>query len=380
MELLDLFPDFFEGVKLALPPDEAGNKVPDVLDEALFGLDVYKRLQADDGSVRGGIESSAHPRDGEASWQESLVVSAYAPESLSTYLYAANAARAARLLEPYDAARAAEYRASAEKAWAWAGENEQDYLSKKPGQKAAFAEGRELAAVELLRLTRDAKYAEAFDKATTLNTGGDLHEAALFAYARLPDGLGDDALKAKAKQAVVKIADDSIAFAEGNAWGISNPYPAIPVIGFVSYFSAPGVVSRSLPRAHALTGDEKYLAGTIRSANFAAGANPDNLSYTTGVGYNAPKNPLHVDHRRTGQPAPAGITVYGPTDPGNGYAANEWMHNFFLNTTMTPNSRTWPAQEGYVDAYMWPSMNEYTVMQSIGPTAYTWGYLAARGR
>ena len=56
------------------------------------------------------------------------------------------------------------------------------------------------------------------------------------------------------------------------------------------------------------------------------------------------------------------------------------MHTWFLSRQMTPDSRAWPAQEGYVDAYMWPSMNEYTVHQTIAPTAYTWGYLAARGR
>jgi endoglucanase len=37
-----------------------------------------------------------------------------------------------------------------------------------------------------------------------------------------------------------------------------------------------------------------------------------------------------------------------------------------------------PATEAYFDIYAWAPMNEYTVMQNLGPTAYVWGYLAAR--
>ncbi|MBM4086821.1 MAG: hypothetical protein FJ272_18695, partial [Planctomycetes bacterium] len=62
LELWELFPGHFSQVRLALPPDEQQNALPDLLDEALWNLSFYKRLQLPDGGVRGGIESTAHPR------------------------------------------------------------------------------------------------------------------------------------------------------------------------------------------------------------------------------------------------------------------------------------------------------------------------------
>ena len=97
LELAELFPDYFASLALNIP--ESGNELPDVVNEALFNLDFYRRMQLPEGGVRGGIESSEHPRRGEASFQESLTVMAYAPDIFSSYVYAGVAARAARWLE-----------------------------------------------------------------------------------------------------------------------------------------------------------------------------------------------------------------------------------------------------------------------------------------
>jgi endoglucanase len=45
---------------------------------------------------------------------------------------------------------------------------------------------------------------------------------------------------------------------------------------------------------------------------------------------------------------------------------------------MVPPSRTWPAHESYWDIYTVPSSNEFTIHQTIIPTAFYWGFLAAR--
>ena len=72
---------------------ESQNALPDVVDEALFNLDHYRRLQLEDGGVRGGVEQEEHPRYGEASWQNSLETLTYAPDPWSSCLYAAAAAK-----------------------------------------------------------------------------------------------------------------------------------------------------------------------------------------------------------------------------------------------------------------------------------------------
>ncbi len=38
LELFEMFPTFFEGVKLGLPRAEADNSLPDIVDEALWNL------------------------------------------------------------------------------------------------------------------------------------------------------------------------------------------------------------------------------------------------------------------------------------------------------------------------------------------------------
>jgi endoglucanase len=50
-----------------------------------------------------------------------------------------------------------------------------------------------------------------------------------------------------------------------------------------------------------------------------------------------------------------------------------------LGKNIVPAAEEWPASEFHIDVSGWPEMSEYTVHQTIGPTSYYWGYLAARG-
>jgi len=383
LELLDCFPEYFAKLKLDLPADEAGNGLPDVLDEALWNVEFFHRLQDPDGGVRGGVESSAHPRAGETSWVESLAVMAFAADPTTSYLYAACAARAARLLEGIDAARSKILLTSAVRAWTWAEEHLTDFADAY-GDKVRneMRHACATAAVELYWITSDAVYHRAFEREHVLKGSRVVpvveQQGAIFAYARLPDGRGVSVIKDQAREAILETADAAISFAEGNAFGLTTEIPQLPEIGPVGYFTVPGMISRSAPRAHFLSGDSKYLIAAIRSCNFSAGANPDNMSFTTGVGRRWPLQPLHIDSRMSRQAAPEGLTVYGASDPARNDASSAWVHTWVLRGVMVPESRTWPATEAYVDLYLWPMMNEFTVHQTLGPTSYTWGYLAAR--
>ena len=382
LELLDLFPDYFGALKLNLPADEAGDALPDLLNEALWNLDLFLRLQQDDGGVGGGVEASAHPRSGEPSQLDSLAWFAYAPDAGSSYTYAAVAARAARLLERHDADRATTYRGSALKAWGWA-ERHREGATGYGYQAIQPEDARNAAAVELLALTGEARFDDAFAETTQLGTGATLIEqqGAAFAYARLPEGVGRPSLKGLARQTLVEQADRALQYGDGNVFGLTIEIPDMPLIGPVGAFTVPGMLSQVLPRAHYLTGEPRYLAGLLRTANASAGANPDDRAMTTGLGPNPPHAPLHLDSRYNGQRPPAGLTVYGPYEHASnpGFTqASEWVHTWMLADTMTPPSRTWPSPESYVDLFMWPMMNEFTIKQTMGPTSYTWGYLAAR--
>lgn len=386
IELFELFPDYYAALKLALPEDEANNRIPDILDEAEWNLGLFRRMQEADGGVRGGIESTSHPRKGEASWQESLMMAAFAPDANASYTFSFTAAKFSRALKGHDDKLAKTYFDAAIRAFDWAEANHDTVLknvtSEEDRQKQfdkSLRAPQNLAAVELYWMTGDKRYHEVFKHSTTLAEDGNPdygQRNAYFAYARLPDTLADPTLKSRARDAVIKMADDCIEFGRGNSFGISMAIN-LPSMGWVGYMTKPGVGSNAMPRAYYLTGDRKYLAGAIAATQFSIGVNPSNIALTTGLGPNPVKYPMFIDSKNTGQfDAPDGITVYGISDPAMNYDFDSWVHTYKLKK-MTPKSRTWPAAESYWDIHDVPSTNEYQP-HVMAASAYYWGFLAAR--
>ncbi|QDT36649.1 glycoside hydrolase family 9 protein [Stratiformator vulcanicus] len=382
LELYEIFPDEMAELKLALPPAESNNDTPDILDEALWNIDFFRRLQDPDGGVRGGVESTAHPSPGEASWQETLLVGAYRSDPESTYLYAACAAKAARLLT--DLTRSAELHDSAIRAWEWGEKNAQAEIRAAKERKArragaaskAVMNMKALAAIELFRLTGNEQYHKAV-LGMNQSVLGDADVA--MSYALIPEQSSDPALRALAIKKIISAADAAIAFSEKNGFNIALSNRYLPMMGFTCIWSAPGgTLPPVLPRAHYLTGGKKYLAATVASCQYSGGANPMNMAYTTGIGPRHPQAPLHIDSRISGQKPPDGITVYGQSDRRAGYEFNQWAHKWYFNRFGSVPSRDWPTAEAYVDLGTLPSMNEYTIHQCFSPTSFTWGYLAAR--
>lgn len=446
LELHNLFPDYFKSVNLNIP--ESANALPDILDEALWSLDFFRRLQTPEGGIRGGIQSAAEGGVyGEASWQESLEVMAYAPDVWSSYLYAGVAARAAFTLQSYDETLTNTYRESALKAMAYAESNYQSG-SYDEGQLHHVKDQRNLSALELYRLTGEPQWHDLF-LATTIfqNPAAEasifgLHEQrdAAFLYARLTqpqlnnqlnsqlndpsdsplnsqltsqlstledgqvnasEGIAlaatkssgenaiaqapelasaqtpqldiDATVQANARTSFLRYADSLVALTNTTAFGWSKDHPKAP-LGWGNGLGAPHGVN--LLQAHALTQAEKYLVAGLSSTQFSGGANPDNLSYTTGLGDRTPQNPLIVDHRITGQAPPPGITLYGPADLST--YQNYWTIDEITGDTF-PQPQNWPAVENFFDIYLYPLGAEFTVDYMTRP-AYTWGYLAASDR
>jgi endoglucanase len=382
LELYAMFPDYFANLPLTLPKDETHNALPDLLDEALWNAEFYRRLQREDGGVRGGIESTAHPRSGEASWQESLLAAAFEPDPQASYDFAAVAAKLSGLLAAYDVEAAAEWHRDAVHAWNWAQANGDEVIAAAQARSVRKADGlpdkvrnaKALAAAELYRLTEEATYHDAFKEAFSLKGDGQL--SAGFAYATLSPDLADPDLAADVRSQAIAAAETTVAFGSGNAYGISHRVQGLPMMGWVGYYSVPeAILGPTLPRAHYLTGDERFLAAALRATNYAVGANPTNMTMTTGLGHDFPRHPLHVDSRATGQEPPPGIVVYGPHDPDR---APGYIKRFTLQGNLFPDVDQWPPAETYIDVGNWVEMNEYTVHQTIGPSSFYWGYLAAR--
>lgn len=387
-ELYEMYPERVKQIKLDLPRPEPSDAIPDVLNEALWNLQMCKRLQWENGAVPGGIESTAHPSRNECSWQESLIVGVFLPDAHSTYEFAGAAARASRLLQPFDETLAAEFKERALRAWNWSvnegvGATEEtlaDFEEKRQnGIRAQIAAVRVEAAVELFRLTGDETYHRVFRQENVLaqdDPDNLRHRSALFSYAMADPAKADPELQGKIKAWFAEKGDKALEQGAGNAYGISHCAPLRPM-GFINYYSVPETsVGSFLIPAYYLTGDKRYKAGAIRAAQFTLGGNPMGMTLTTGIGHEYPRFALHIDSDNTGRPPPRGITVYG------NYAVNKlavpgWVEQWFLRGTLYPDVKQWPGAEAYFDIFVLANMNEYTIHQSIGPMAYYLGFLTA---
>lgn len=378
LELVELFPPYFASVPLNIP--ESSNTLPDIVDEALWGIDFYRRLQTSEGGIRGGIESASHPRYGEASWQESLVVMAYAPDLWSSYIYAGVAARAAYWLESRLPEQARVYQESALKAMDYAEQAYATSLAQGKTWPHPVRDERNLAALELFRLTGSDRWHQLFLETTVFtDPKQDMYQweshqqrDAAFVYARLQHPAVNVAVQQNALSALLREADQQAQFSANTGFKWTKMHPYEP-IGWGTSFGSPKAIT--LLRAHFLTGKETYLQAGLLVCQFSAGANPNNMTFTTGVGDRNPQHPLVIDQRVMGEPAPPGITVYGPLDMQK--YPNYWAFDLFKSVTF-PAPDAWPTTEAYFDVYLLPPVTEFTVMQTMAPTAYAWGYLAAR--
>lgn len=384
LELLTLFPEYFSNLDLNLP--ESNNKLPDVLDEALFNLDHYRRLQTEEGGIRGGVEAEAHPVDGETSWQESLKIMTYAPGIWSSYYYASVAARAAYVLKNRAPELSSIYKESARSAIEWAEERIQAWLEDEETRHPRdVTDQRSLAALEMYRLTSDRKWHELFLENTDLKNPENVPVGwvinpqidAAFLYTQLSSDLIDDTLMKTAKNMILAKADSAIYYQENNAFNHTSTWIRRPPM--VGFFSTPDALV--LARAHFLTGQQRYLAALVRSMAYTAGANPHNTAYTVGIGRNSIKNPMHIDSRLSGQKAPEGITIYGQfdllaqKDKSQGFT---WPLTWFLGHKTYPDVYEWPVNEALFECYKWPIVLEWTPFQTLGPLSYLYGYLAGR--
>lgn len=372
LELAAWFPRAVEDVALGLP--ESDGRIPDLLHEARWNVDHYRRLQTAEGGVRGGVEQEEHPNFGETSWLNSLVNLTYAPDPWSSWLYAATAAQLAHVLRPYDAAAADAYLASALRAHRWA-HAERARLAR-PSLPHAVRDAQNLAAGRLYRETHDAALLEEF-RATAVWPAGAHPEAwgesrQGEAVMLAAEGALGEELAAPARAWIVRLAEETARQVETTSLRFAFPSPHV-WWGYGAQVNPRGL--QYLVWAHRLTGDERHLVALLRGAGFATGLNPTGTVFTSGVGAQPARRPFMIDPRYSGQDFPPGITVYGPLAyklEGDGAwfrVARPFLH---------PDPAAWPAAETWYDGFWTIMMNEFTINQSLGPTAHTWGYLAFR--
>jgi endoglucanase len=362
--------DTFSKLKLNIP--EQDDSLPDILNEALWNLDFYRRLMTSEGGVRGGIEAEEHPKTGEGSWQESWLHFAYAPDVWSSYLFVATAARCAHYTDGKFPEISATYKEASIKAMNWAeikyarmmADNEFDKM--RNGIPEIINRVRSTAAADLYRLTGEKRWHGLF-----LSTYNMQNDEGTWVYLNTHRERDQECLE-KCRNGLLQAAQQvldqqqQVAFrwarrragAENGAYGLFQREDG----------------SELLIRAWQSTGEAKFRQGAILSAQMALGANPNNMTYTSGLGRNPMRYVFYLDAEVQGFETPDGISAIGPYNPNSNRAG-------FVNQVQrvapffVPDFHKWPQSEFCVDFGQVYHIDEH-VVDLIGWVAYLWGSLA----
>ncbi len=373
--IYEAFPGVFKDNDLKLP--ESGNKIPDILDEAVWGLSFYLDNQRPDGAIYlGQGNDQDYIREVEGKKGKRPAFGLLDPRNSSATEYAAVAAQTARLLRPFDRAKADKLVASAKSAYAWAKANPDQGLSPEEEKRMGNQLMEAYAAAELFNTTGEDAYNQDF---IALYKNGALK--AHWSFAWLPDLVRwayasskrpgvDETIRTEIITSIKKGADFNAKqtreapYRNGSRVGIAHGWGSFNGGGHQAFGSV---------LAYLLTKDPKYLGTASLNADFTLGANPLSKGFITGLGARHPIQPqlnplLYSGPEKTGKTAP-GITVYGLAgQPKEGGVNNS---NWYPSTKIPPGRH-------YVDQGSGSeSSSEFTITETIGSSAMLYGFLYA---
>ena len=402
-----LRPENFSDSQLAVP--ERGNGIPDILDEAVWGLRHLIAGQQADGGVGTWIEGTRHPNEEDRARPSTdpvkYCLSRATRASSAEYAgYAALLARALFAVRTPEADELAHsFSNSAVRAWNYyrtaapavrvpmlsregSGNDVEVFYTE--DDKEPNAECVAKAALNLYALAGDASYAQALDglvpsggnslKARLDKNGWSMSPLVLaeFGFTQVP-GVAFRTLRTDWTNRVVKEAD---AYVRRSAERYPYRLPWYGVNeGWVHTMSwgqvHPLRVALKFVAAHAITGERKYLDAAYAANDYHCGCNPNGSTFTSGLGRVYPTSYLSLASLTDGVGEYiAGISPYRLTY-GLPLKAKEWVWNWDEDEIRSyPFLRRWANVEGQTVA-----TSEYTVWETIAPAAAATGYLMEPG-
>jgi|GEM_PF-1116938 len=431
-------PQNFADNQLNLP--ESGNGIPDILDEVLWGMELWRKAQNPDGSVSTWIEATSHPQDPNPA-TDTQPYYLCDPTMESSMEYAGHAAMLAIALE--DAGQHAlsqTYLNSAKAAYAWASDPshraiftyQYPFTRTVDGKSVTVIEPityKELpevpgqyifkAALNLYVLTREQAY---LDRCVSLNA----QMSARFAetswctnpFFFTEFSLYHDLTPALAKtfttyrDRMLKYADERLTWLnDGHPYRVPW-YP--PTHGYVSNMSwgkfHPFNHGKFFALADVLTGNPKYRDAAFICNDFQNGANPFGTTMTSGLGRRYPVKFLDLPSYTDGiaEYVP-GISPYRNTFGINRDAAM-LAHSLIYNSLWRPErgftpapvmllpisivgdppyeldtfvkqlGKAWPIWRRYANVENFTvAASEFTVSETIAPAAALTGWLMEPG-
>ena len=402
-----LRPENFTDSQLAVP--ERGNGIPDILDEAVWGLRHLIAGQQADGGVGTWIEGTRHPNEEDRSMPSAdpvryCLARATRASSAEYAGYAALVARALLTVRNADAAALARsFSDSAVRAWNYYMTNAPaarvPMLSREGSNKDVevfyYEEDKEpnpefiaKAAMNLYALTGEQKYADAFTnlvdgagnplRARLSKNGWNMSPLVLaeFGFTQVPgdafQALRADWINRTKKEADAYVKRGAEAYPYRLPWYGANE-GWVHTMGWGQVH--PLRVSLKFVAAHALTGERKYLDAAYAANDYHCGCNPNGETFTAGLGTVYPSSYLSLSSCAdgVGEYVP-GISPYRLTY-GLPLKAKEWVWNWDEDEIRSfPFLRRWANVEGQTVA-----LSEFTVWETISPAAAVTGYLMEPG-
>ena len=383
-------PGNFSDGQLSIP--ECANGIPDILDEAEWGLRHLLAGQQPDGGVGTWIETVAHPVPGNVAWRDDMGYALAKATRRSSLMYAAHAALLARCHETFRA----KYLDSAVRAWDFAMSTKPRIachrIERKKGRfskesfDAVWTEDEKLpsaylvkAAVNLYALTGDGRYLKSLEGEMPRLLDDVKRNAwnwipLLFSGERTqgyPEELAE--FFRRWEKRTVNVANDILSQTQG-AYAYRAPWwhPGKGWCHSMSWGqSHPLRRAQYLVAVHAMTGDRRYLDAAHLANDFHNGCNPQGTTLTSGLGRVYPVAfldlPSYVD----------GIAEYVP-----GITPYRWNYGMppkavemvwggdKKEDSKWPIWRRWGNLENQTVA-----ASEFTVWETIAPAASVTGYL-----
>ena len=403
-----LRPQNFSDSQLAVP--ERGNGIPDILDEAVWGLKHLIAGQQADGGVGTWIEGTRHPNEEDRSMPSAdpvryCLARATRASSAEYAGYAALVARALLTVQNADAAAlASSFSDSAVRAWNY-------YMTNAPAARVPmlshegsdkdvhvfyYEEDKEpnpefiaKAAMNLYALTGEQKYADAFTnlvdgagnplRARLSKNGWNMSPLVLAEFGFTPQvpgaafqALRTDWINRTKKEADAYVKRGAESYPYRLPWYGANE-PWVHTMGWGQVH--PLRVSLKFVAAHALTGERKYLDAAYAANDYHCGCNPNGETFTAGLGTVYPSSYLSLASCAdgVGEYVP-GISPYRLTY-GLPLKAKEWVWNWDEDEIRSfPFLRRWANVEGQTVA-----LSEFTVWETVSPAAAVTGYLMEPG-
>lgn len=391
-------PHKFTDGQLKIP--ESGNGVPDILDEARYGLELYRYSMDERGGVAGMLETWTHPP------MDADVDYAFSQRTRwSSLLFAAAAAQYAQHVQPFNSEDAKLYREAAERAYAF-GNNPDNSLGhvvinarKNRGKGEPYTiEWTETdehiypyllhAKLRLYLLTGDKSYLDGVPELAKVAARPSAHRKdytpwIYYSIIEAAEGLPSELIEEwrqyfikDADMLVARLADMPYAITWARRQDFWMAWGASMMMNF----------NRSLMIAYHLTGDAKYRDAALANTDFMLGANPMGMSWTTGIGFVYPIDIQHGMSEDDGivDPVP-GITLYGITGGPIYHQFREtvWQAQVdgeSVSFLSHESQRTPPLWRRFmVHPRVATAQNEFTIHETMAGTVFTMAVLLDEG-